>query len=96
VIELQREDGSNLIDRLFAESDAEFVISDISIIEFYSALSLLESTNEEYSHIGGLGGAVAEIIAEEAKKRYALSELHFLPNLPGMSGTRLTCAASMV
>ena len=32
-----REDGSNLIDRLFAESDAEFVISDISIIEFYSA-----------------------------------------------------------
>jgi hypothetical protein len=25
---------------LFAESDAEFVISDISIIEFYSALSL--------------------------------------------------------
>jgi len=35
-----REDGSDLIDRLFAESDAEFVISDISIIEFYSALSL--------------------------------------------------------
>jgi predicted nucleic acid-binding protein len=35
-----KEDGSDLIDRLFAESDAEFVISDISIIEFYSALSL--------------------------------------------------------
>ena len=35
-----REDGSDLIGRLFAESDAEFVISDISIIEFYSALSL--------------------------------------------------------
>jgi len=35
-----REDGSDLIDRLFAESDAEFIISDISIIEFYSALSL--------------------------------------------------------
>jgi len=35
-----REDGSDLIDRLFAVSDAEFVISDISIIEFYSALSL--------------------------------------------------------
>jgi len=35
-----RESGSDLIDRLFAESDAEFVISDISIIEFYSALSL--------------------------------------------------------
>jgi len=34
------EDGSDLIDKLFAESDAEFVISDISIIEFYSALSL--------------------------------------------------------
>ena len=28
-----REDGSDLIDRLFAESDAEFIISDISIIE---------------------------------------------------------------
>jgi predicted nucleic acid-binding protein len=35
-----REDGSDFIDRLFAEADAEFVISDISIIEFYSALSL--------------------------------------------------------
>ena len=35
-----REDGSDIIDRLFAESDAEFIISDISIIEFYSALSL--------------------------------------------------------
>ncbi|MCK5509704.1 MAG: type II toxin-antitoxin system VapC family toxin [Desulfobacterales bacterium] len=34
------EDGSDLINRLFAESNAEFVISDISIIEFYSALSL--------------------------------------------------------
>lgn len=34
------EDGSDFIDRLFAEADAEFVISDISIIEFYSALSL--------------------------------------------------------
>ena len=32
-----REDGSDFIDRLFTESDAEFVISDISIIEFYSA-----------------------------------------------------------
>ena len=35
-----REDGSGFIDRLFAEADAEFVISDISIIEFYSALSM--------------------------------------------------------
>jgi len=35
-----QEDGSDFIDRLFAEADAEFVISDISIIEFYSALSL--------------------------------------------------------
>jgi len=35
-----REDGSDFIDRLFTEADAEFVISDISIIEFYSALSL--------------------------------------------------------
>jgi len=35
-----REDGSDFVDRLFAEADAEFVISDISIIEFYSALSL--------------------------------------------------------
>jgi len=35
-----REDGSEFIDKLFAEADAEFVISDISIIEFYSALSL--------------------------------------------------------
>ena len=35
-----REDGSDFIDILFAEADAEFVISDISIIEFYSALSL--------------------------------------------------------
>ena len=35
-----REDGSDFIDRLFTEADTEFVISDISIIEFYSALSL--------------------------------------------------------
>ena len=35
-----REDGSDFVDRLFAESESEFVISDISIIEFYSALSL--------------------------------------------------------
>ena len=35
-----REDGSDFIDSLFAEAGAEFVISDISIIEFYSALSL--------------------------------------------------------
>jgi len=35
-----REDGSDIVDRLFAEAHAEFVISDISIIEFYSALSL--------------------------------------------------------
>jgi len=35
-----REDGSDIIDMLFAESGAEFVISDIGIIEFYSALSL--------------------------------------------------------
>ncbi len=34
------EEGSDFIDRLFAETDAEFVISDISIIEFYSALSM--------------------------------------------------------
>jgi len=34
------ENGSDFIDKLFAEADAEFVISDISIIEFYSALSL--------------------------------------------------------
>ena len=34
------EDGSDIIDGLFAEADAELVISDISIIEFYSALSL--------------------------------------------------------
>jgi len=34
------EDGSDIVDRLFVEADAEFVISDISIIEFYSALSL--------------------------------------------------------
>lgn len=43
-----REDGSDLIDRLFAESDAEFVISDISIIEFYSALSLKVRVGEIY------------------------------------------------
>jgi len=41
-----REDGSDLIDRLFTESDAEFIISDISIIEFYSALSLKVRINE--------------------------------------------------
>ena len=41
-----REDGSDLIDTLFAESDAEFVISDISIIEFYSALSLKVRVDE--------------------------------------------------
>jgi predicted nucleic acid-binding protein len=41
-----REDGSDLIDRLFTESDAEFIISDISIIEFYSALSLKVRVNE--------------------------------------------------
>jgi len=35
-----REDGSDFIDILFEETDVEFVISDISIIEFYSALSL--------------------------------------------------------
>ena len=35
-----QEFGSDFIDRLFAESDAKFVISDISIIEFYSALSM--------------------------------------------------------
>ena len=40
------EDGSDLIDKLFAESDAEFVISDISIIEFYSALSLKVTVGE--------------------------------------------------
>jgi len=34
------EEGSDFIDRLFAETDAEFAISDISIIEFYSALSM--------------------------------------------------------
>lgn len=41
-----REDGSDFIDRLFAEADAEFVISDISIMEFYSALSLKVSVGE--------------------------------------------------
>ncbi|MDA3915744.1 MAG: type II toxin-antitoxin system VapC family toxin [Deltaproteobacteria bacterium] len=34
------EEGSDFIDRLFAKAGAEFIISDISIIEFYSALSL--------------------------------------------------------
>jgi uncharacterized protein len=34
------EDGSGIVDSLFAEPEAEFIISDISIIEFYSALSL--------------------------------------------------------
>ena len=35
-----REDGSDVIDNLFAEPDAKFIISDISIIEFYSAIAL--------------------------------------------------------
>ena len=34
------EEGSDFIDKLFTEADAEFEISDISIIEFYSALSM--------------------------------------------------------
>ena len=34
------EDGSDFIDKWFVKLDAEFIISDISIIEFYSALSL--------------------------------------------------------
>jgi len=35
-----REDGSDIVDGLFAEPETKFIISDISIIEFYSALSL--------------------------------------------------------
>ncbi len=35
-----KEDGSDVIDRIFAESEAHLVISDISIIEFYSAMAL--------------------------------------------------------
>ena len=34
------EDGSDIIDGLFTQAELEFVISDISIIEFYSVLSL--------------------------------------------------------
>jgi predicted nucleic acid-binding protein len=35
-----REDVSDIVDSLFAEPETKFIISDISIIEFYSALSL--------------------------------------------------------
>ncbi len=41
-----REEGTDLIDRLFSESDVNFVISDISIIEFYSAIALKVRTGE--------------------------------------------------
>lgn len=35
-----QEVGSDVIDRFFAESDVTMLISDISIIEFYSAIAL--------------------------------------------------------
>ncbi|OQX23240.1 MAG: hypothetical protein BWK80_27045 [Desulfobacteraceae bacterium IS3] len=41
-----QEDGTDMIDRLFSESDAGFVISDIGIIEFYSAIALKVRTGE--------------------------------------------------
>lgn len=41
-----QEDGSDVIDKLFAEPDAKFIISDLSIIEFYSAIALKVRTGE--------------------------------------------------
>lgn len=41
-----REEGSDILDRLFEEPDAKFIISDISIIEFYSAIALKVRTGE--------------------------------------------------
>lgn len=41
-----REEGSDKLDRLFEEPDAKFIISDISIIEFYSAIALKVRTGE--------------------------------------------------
>jgi predicted nucleic acid-binding protein len=41
-----REYGTDWIDRLFSEHDASFIISDISIIEFYSAIALKVRTGE--------------------------------------------------
>lgn len=33
-----QEKGTNIVGKLFVEPDAKFIISDISIIEFYSAI----------------------------------------------------------
>ncbi len=41
-----QEIGSDVIDQLFAESGVRFFISDISIIEFFSAISLKVRTRE--------------------------------------------------
>lgn len=41
-----QEIGSDIIDNFFAESDARYVISDTSIIEFYSAISLKIRTGQ--------------------------------------------------
>ncbi len=41
-----REEGTDLIDRLFSEPDVSFIISDMSIIEFYSAIALKVRTGE--------------------------------------------------
>lgn len=41
-----QEMGSDVIDRLFTEAEATFIISDISIIEFFSAISLKVRTSE--------------------------------------------------
>lgn len=41
-----REYGTDLIDRLFSEPDVSFIISDMSIIEFYSAIALKVRTGE--------------------------------------------------
>ncbi len=55
-----QEKGSHVIDRIFAEPGVTIIISDISIIEFYSAIALKVRT-----------GAIQEVDFATLRKRFA-------------------------
>ena len=79
-----REDGNDLIDRLFTESDAEFIISDISIIEFYSALSLKVRVGEidEESFV-----SLRKLFSQDIKKK--IYEVAEFTNAEKLESTKL-------
>lgn len=79
-----REDGSDIVDSLFAVADTRFIISDISIIEFYSALSLKVRVGEidEENFV-----SLRKLFSHDIKKR--LYEVVEFTNADKLESTKL-------